>query len=125
MPRPRYSSSASSRSRPAEAGIRQRAVKTRLRARFGDRVVGLYLFGSRARGDHEPDSDADVAVIFKGRVEHRFELQRQMIEDTYDLLLDHDLYIQACPLEEGCLEDPDAHPSPQLARAVLRDGIPL
>ncbi len=100
-------------------------LKARLRERFGDRVVELYLFGSRARGDHEPDSDADVAVIFRGRIEEPFELKRQMIEDTYDLLLEHDLYIQPWPLEEGCLEDPDAHPRAHLARAVLRDGIPL
>jgi uncharacterized protein len=32
-------------------------------ARFGDRLESLRLFGSRARGDHEPDSDADVAVV--------------------------------------------------------------
>jgi predicted nucleotidyltransferase len=25
------------------------------------------LFGSRARGDHRPDSDADIAVILKAR----------------------------------------------------------
>jgi antitoxin ChpS len=100
-------------------------LKVRLRKRFGDRIVGLYLFGSRARGDHEPDSDADVAVIFKGRIGDRFDLQRQIIEDTYELLLEHGLYIQPWPLEEGCLEDPDAHPRPHLARAVLREGIRL
>ncbi len=27
-------------------------------------VIGLYIFGSRARGDHRPDSDLDIFVDF-------------------------------------------------------------
>ncbi|HEX3884499.1 MAG TPA: nucleotidyltransferase domain-containing protein [Stellaceae bacterium] len=34
-----------------------------VRAAYGDRVERIVLFGSRARGDHEPDSDYDVAVF--------------------------------------------------------------
>jgi predicted nucleotidyltransferase len=34
-----------------------------VRASYGDRVHGIFLFGSRARGDHRADSDADVAVV--------------------------------------------------------------
>ena len=34
-----------------------------VRASYGVRVHGVFLFGSRARGDHRPDSDADVAVV--------------------------------------------------------------
>lgn len=30
---------------------------------YGDRVERVVLFGSRARGDAEPDSDYDVAVF--------------------------------------------------------------
>jgi uncharacterized protein len=41
--------------------LRQFAVD--VRRRYGARLRGLYLFGSRARGDHKPDSDVDVAVI--------------------------------------------------------------
>ena len=28
-------------------------------------VVGVLLFGSRARGDHRPDSDVDLVVIVR------------------------------------------------------------
>jgi predicted nucleotidyltransferase len=41
------------------------AYRSRLESRFGDRLLSLRLFGSRARGDHEPDSDADVAVVVR------------------------------------------------------------
>jgi hypothetical protein len=30
-------------------------LERRLERRFGERFVALYLFGSRVRGDHEPD----------------------------------------------------------------------
>jgi predicted nucleotidyltransferase len=46
-----------------EAALAQFAAN--VRNHYGSRLHGLYLFGSRARGDHRPDSDADVAVILQ------------------------------------------------------------
>ena len=34
-------------------------------AAYGERVERVVLFGSRARGDHQEDSDYDVAVFLK------------------------------------------------------------
>lgn len=101
-------------------------LKRRLRDRFGDRLGGLYLFGSRARGDAGPESDVDVAVILKDRLPpNSFSVTRQILEDTYDLLLETGFDIQPWPLEEGSLDQPDAHPHPQISRAVVREGIAL
>ena len=71
----------------AEAGSPERVIepeiadlladlKRRLERRFGDRFVALYLFGSRARGDHEPDSDVDVAVILDQKMPRLVRGQR-------------------------------------------------
>ena len=30
-------------------------------------IAGALIYGSRARGTHDPDSDADVAVLLKGK----------------------------------------------------------
>jgi predicted nucleotidyltransferase len=38
----------------------------RLRARFGERVRDVRLFGSFARGDADEDSDVDVFVLIDG-----------------------------------------------------------
>lgn len=40
-----------------------RRLRRELRAAYGGRLVDVYLFGSRARGDHDPDSDIDVLII--------------------------------------------------------------
>ncbi len=37
-----------------------------------------YLFGSRARGDHGPASDADVGVLFAEGLDGRARFQRQL-----------------------------------------------
>ena len=100
-------------------------LKRRLERRFGDRFVALYLFGSRARGDHEPDSDVDVAVVLDQKVPRSFALTREILEDTYDLLLETGFDIQPWPLERGSLEEPDAHPNPTVSRAVSREGIAI
>src|SRR6266516_2030325 len=40
-----------------------RKVAEALQAGLGDRLVAAVLFGSRARGDHRPESDWDFLVI--------------------------------------------------------------
>lgn len=100
-----------------------REFKHRVERRFGDRVREVYLFGSRARGDHQPDSDADVAVFFAGSIERPFALVAEMVDEAYDLLLERGIYISPKALLEDSLAEPDAYPSPQLTKAVLRDGI--
>ena len=98
-------------------------LKRRLERRFGDRFVALYLFGSRARGDHRPDSDVDVAVILDQKLPHPYDAKDEILDDTYELMLETGYYIQPWALEMGALEDPNAHPSPNISRAVLRDGL--
>ncbi len=44
-------------------------------------VVELYLYGSRARGDHHPDSDYDVFVVLQERT-------RDAIDTLYDAVVD-------------------------------------
>ena len=41
-------------------------LKKRLQPLLGDSLAKLVLYGSRARGDADPDSDVDVAIIVRG-----------------------------------------------------------
>ena len=95
----------------------------KLHARFGRGYCRLILFGSRARGDNRPDSDADVAVVMRQHIADRWALKRAIIEETYPILLEIGLYIQAWPLAEAELENPDKSSNPALFWNVVRQGI--
>jgi len=43
---------------------------------YGDRLERIVLFGSRARGDAEPDSDYDVAVFLRDMPDRMADLDR-------------------------------------------------
>ncbi len=55
-----------------EREVPQKAVEA-LRAGLGERLVAVVLFGSRARGDHRPESDWDLLVIAEGLPEHPWD----------------------------------------------------
>ncbi|HEY6578427.1 MAG TPA: nucleotidyltransferase domain-containing protein [Rhizomicrobium sp.] len=50
--------------------VTAREVKTALERRFGERLAAVYVIGSRARGEHRPDSDLDVAVVLNDSATH-------------------------------------------------------
>lgn len=43
----------------------------RLRDPLGDKILGIYLFGSTAKGTSAPDSDVDMLVVYTGIDEHQ------------------------------------------------------
>lgn len=95
-----------------------------VRDHYGDRLVGLYLYGSRARGDHNAESDADVAAVLAGELEFWREIC--VLSDlSYDELLDHDVLIDAKPVALSAWIDPAAAANPSWIRAIKRDGTPV
>lgn len=59
---------------------------------YGDRLDRVILFGSRARGDAEPDSDIDVMIVLKVPADWRAEKGRYMPLAT-ELSLKYDAVI--------------------------------
>lgn len=51
-------------------------LRRELQFLYGERLDCIILFGSQARGDAEPDSDIDVLVVLKGRVQPGAEIDR-------------------------------------------------
>jgi predicted nucleotidyltransferase len=78
-----------------EAALAQFAAN--VRRHYGNRLHGLYLFGSRARGDHRPDSDADVAVILQDGDWVEWQERRVLNQLAYDPSLESGLEIQPWP----------------------------
>lgn len=93
---------------------------------YGDRLVGLYLFGSRARGDHRPDSDADVAVVLSGFDGGALAEKMRLVDLGFDALTDVGLMIQPWPFTRSEWEA--ALPSGRFAgllASARRDARPL
>ena len=53
-----------------------REYRRRLEEIYGPRLLRLVLFGSRARGDADPDSDIDVLIVLSGPFDDWAETQR-------------------------------------------------
>jgi predicted nucleotidyltransferase len=100
-----------------------RAFIARVAARYP--VDGALLFGSRSRGSHRSDSDADIAVLLHGERGPFVSTKLELADIAYDLLLETGIRIQPLPIWEGEWRDPDSHANPELLRNIRRDGVPL
>jgi predicted nucleotidyltransferase len=84
------------------------AILTRFRAAlgqvYGERLERVVLYGSRARGDHRPDSDYDIAVFIKDPGTLGEELKR-LAEVETDILCDTEAVINALPFPAGAYRD--------------------
>ena len=59
---------------------------------YGDRLRGVYLYGSYARGDHQPGSDVDVMIVLASYQRYGDEIKRTS-ELNAKLSLDYNLSI--------------------------------
>ena len=66
--------------------FRQR-IRDAVGAAFGERLEGIVLYGSEARGSAEPDSDIDLLVLLRGPVDERRD-SWACIESLYPLVLE-------------------------------------
>ena len=89
---------------------------------YGRELVGLHLYGSRARGDHHPHSDVDVAVVLRDGPWAEAEETDRLGDLTYDILIEEGADIQALAVAESAWADPARHSNPSLVRTMRRDG---
>lgn len=106
-----------------EAALRRFAAD--LRRHYGDRLKGLYLFGSRARGDYEPFSDADVAVVLEDEDWELVGEVRQLARLAHDVLIETGVEVQGWPVSLAAWGEPARHPEPALVKAMRRDAKPI
>ena len=75
-------------------------IKSRLQAVYGDRLRGVVMYGSEARGEATPDSDVDILVLLTGPVALGRELYK-IIPALYPLQLEMSRVLEAFPVDEA------------------------
>jgi predicted nucleotidyltransferase len=101
------------------------AVRTflgRIPAEHG--VIRAILYGSRARGEGRPDSDADVALIVTQGAGDGERLGR-LSDLAYEVFLETGIMIQPVPISAHDWSHPEDFLRPGYLRAVAREGIVL
>lgn len=88
-------------------------------------VVEVVLFGSRARHDHRPESDADVAVLLRGQHGRRVDAALRFADVAFDVMLETGILIEAVPLWEDEWETPETFANPALIANIQREGVRL
>ncbi|MFP4141319.1 MAG: nucleotidyltransferase domain-containing protein [Phycisphaerae bacterium] len=95
-----------------------KTIRERLARAHGERLRGLVLYGSQARGQASSGSDIDVLVLLDDPVSYGRDLEKNL-EALYPLSLELDRRISAKPVSAREYETVDC----PLYREAHREGI--
>ncbi len=87
-------------------------------------LVGVVLYGSRARGDHTIESDADLAIVLKGREDGRaLQILEELRKETYAIEAQFGFMVSPTVIWSDVLGFPALSSNPAFYRNILADGI--
>lgn len=81
-------------------------IKETLERVYGNRFIEIIIYGSIARGTFNKDSDIDIALILKGKVNKSKEINR-IYDVIYDLILETGELISINPISEKEIQNPN------------------
>ncbi len=88
-------------------------------------TAGAIVFGSRARGTHRPDSDADVTVLLRGEHQRFLPTKLAMTDAAFDVLLETGVNISPLPVWLDEWEHPESYPNPALLQKIAEEEVRL
>lgn len=97
------------------------ALRRRLQDRLGDRLDRVILFGSRARGDAEVESDIDVMIVLRSEPSDGELAADICVDIAAELSLEHDTVILPFLTDSRTMADSVF----SLYRNVRREGIAI
>jgi predicted nucleotidyltransferase len=94
-------------------------LRIQLQASFGERLKKVILFGSRARGDADEDSDYDVLVLLEN---YQKTDNKLLTEIAFAGLTEKDALLSLLAFNEDCLE---RYPFEPMFINARKEGIQL
>ena len=88
-------------------------------------MAGAIVYGSRARGTHRHDSDADVAILLNGEHQRALPTTLAMADIAYDVLLETGINISPLAVWVDEWEHPERFSNPALLRNIAIEGVRL
>ena len=88
-------------------------------------IAGAIIYGSRARGTHRPDSDADVAVLLRGEHQRFLPTKLAMADVAFDVLLETGINISPLPVWVDEWDHPETYSNPRLLQNIAAEGVSL
>lgn len=79
-------------------------IKERLIKLYGDRLIEVILYGSFATNTYNDESDIDIAVVLKGKVNKVKEIDK-IYDVLYTLMLETGEVISANPISQEELKN--------------------
>ncbi len=96
-------------------------IKNTLEKLLGNNMTKIVLYGSRARGDYDTESDIDIAIIVRGLSR---ELRKQIYDIVADIEIKYLVSISTLVLSEenfAFLKNRER----RIAADIEKEGIPL
>ena len=88
-------------------------------------LVAVLLYGSRARGDHTVESDADLALVLQGYEFGRaLKIHRDLCRATYEIEARYEFMVSPKIIWSDVLDSPATSSNPAFYHNLLAEGIP-
>ena len=100
------------------------ALVDRLRQRYGDDLLRVVLFGSKARGDFDDESDLDVLIVVRMPEDAYRQYWNEIVDLTWEIELAFGIVTSLIIKSEGDYATMRKHRL-LLARNIEQDGIEL
>ena len=100
------------------------AIVTRLHLHYRDDLLDVVLFGSKARGDFDEESDLDLLIVVRMQNDGYWEHWRKIGDLTWAIELEYGIVTTMIIKDESGYENMRKHKL-LLYREIERDGITL